>query len=542
MTPLRRLPGTAFLALLALSPLPAAAEVIDRILVHVNARIVTAHQLEERVEATLREAPPGLDRASREQVRKAALKELVNEALLEDRARELDIVSTDAEVEEQIKRLREQNSITTDEEFVKALASAGLTPDGLRDQLKRSSTIQRVVGREVNSKVDLSDDALRLVYEKDKEKWAVPEKVRLAEVLVAAGPGSEEKAREAAALARGGTRFEDVVLRYSDGPTRSRGGDMGTVGRGELVAALDAAAFTLPAGAVSDPIETRSGWHVLKIVEKLPASYRPYSEVKAEILKTEQETQFQKKLAEYIEQLEQVAIIKVSEEAAPYYQPPVAAAVEKGEGWEDALAGMPAPRAGRYFEERRFEVTPTVGYRLGAEASTYASDFIRSLEVPAALSYGLTLEYALGRNVNLELIWSRQGSELKANYLQEPPPGRSERITSLDVDTLQIGALWMLGYEGARLRPYLDLLVGASRLSPDAPLDDLYRLSASVGGGAKLLLSDTVGARLGLRFMPVYLNSTSGYSTCDPWFGCYSYWDANYLLQWDFHTGFTLRF
>jgi len=314
VTTLRRLLGTAFLAPLALAALPAAAEVVERILVHVNARVVTQSQLEERAEMTLREAPPGLDPARREEVRKSALKELVDEALLEDRARELDVVSTDEEVEEQIKRLREQNNIVSDEEFARALASTNLTPEKLRDQLKRSSTIQRVIGREVNSKVDLSDDALRLVYEREKATWAVPEKVRVAEILVNAGPGAEEKAREAAALARGGAKFEDVVLRFSDGPTRSKGGDLGTVGKGDLAAALDAAAFALPAGAVSDPIETRSGWHVLKVVEKLPATYRPYSEVKAEILKKEQDTQFQKKLEEYLEKLRRDAVIKVSPE------------------------------------------------------------------------------------------------------------------------------------------------------------------------------------------------------------------------------------
>ena len=167
-------------------------------------------------------------------MRKTALKELVNEALLEDRARELDIVATDAEIEEQIERLKEQNNVKTDEEFAKALEASGLTPEKLRDQLKRSTTVQRVVGREVNSKVDLSDDALRLVYEREKETWAIPEKVHVAEVLVNDGPGAEAKAREAATLAKGGARFDDVVLRFSDGPTRSKGGDMGIVGKAEL--------------------------------------------------------------------------------------------------------------------------------------------------------------------------------------------------------------------------------------------------------------------------------------------------------------------
>jgi hypothetical protein len=52
-----------------------------------------------------------------------------------------------------------------------------------------------------------------------------------------------------------------------------------------------------------------------------------------------------------------------------------------------------------------------------------------------------------------------------------------------------------------------------------------------------------MGLRLGLRFMPVYLNSTSsGYAYCDPWYGCYTYYDSNYLNQWDVHTGLTFRF
>lgn len=542
MTLLRRLIGTALFASLALVALPATSEVVDRILLHVNARIVTQSQLDDRTEGALREAPPGLDLARRDEVRKAALRELLNEALLEDRARDLDIVATDAEVEEQIKRLKEQNKVASEEEFAKALQASGLTPEKLRDQLKRSTTIQRVVGREVNSKVDLSDDALRLAYEREKETWAIPEKVRVAEVLINPGPGAEEKAREAFTVAKGGAKFEDVVLRFSDGPTRSKGGDMGTVGKGDLAAALDAAAFTLPAGAISDPIETRSGWHVLKVMEKVPATFRPYSEVKADILKKEQETQFQKKLAEYLEKLEREAVIRVSGEATAYYQP-LAAAPPPPDTTEPLETGMPAQYEGRVRQERKFEVTPTVGYRLGGTASTSYSAFIESLEVAPAVSFGLTLEWAITPNANLEILWSHQDTELRANYRQTPPAGYTEKLTHLNVDTFQIGGLWMFGTYGDRLRPYLDFLLGMSILTPAPQFSTLTRFSGSVGGGAKLSLSDALSTRLGIRFMPIYINSTStGYGYCDPWYGCYTYYDSNYINQWDAYTGLTFRF
>ena len=542
MTLLRRLFGTALFASLAFAALPATGELVDRILVHVNARIVTQSQLDERTEAALREAPPGLELARREEVRKAALRELVNEALLEDRARELDIVATDAEVEDQIKRLKDQNKVTSDEDFRKALEASGLTPEKLHDQLKRSTTIQRVVGREVNSKVDLSDDALRLAYEREKETWAIPEKVRVAEVLVNPGPGAEEKAREAATVAKSGAKFEDVVIRFSDGPTRSKGGDMGTVGRGELAAALDAVAFSLPTGSVSDPIETRSGWHVLKVVEKLPATYRPYSEVKADILKKEQETQFQKKLAEHLEKLERDAVIRVSGEAAAYYQPP-APAPPQPDTVATQLAGMPAPSRGRMRSGGRFELTPTVGYRFGGTASTSYSTFIESVEVSPALSFGMTLEYALSPRASLEFIWSHQDTELKLNYRQTPPAGYSERLTHLNVDTFQIGGLWQFGTYGDSFRPYLDFLLGMSILTPAPQFSTLTRFSGSVGGGVKYFHSDKLGLRLGLRFMPIYINSSSsGYGYCDPWYGCYTYYNSNYINQFDAYTGLTFRF
>src|SRR5659263_169174 len=228
-----------------------AGEIITRTLVYVNSRTNTQSQSDARVDQTVREAGPPPNAAKGEEMKKSVMEELVNEALLEDRAKELDLVTSDAEIEDQIKRLKEQNNVTTDEDFGKALAQSGLTIDRLRDQLRRTVTLQRVVGREVNSKVDLSDDALRILYEREKETWRVPEKAHLAEILMSNGDDSARAARrakEASDLIKGGARFEAVVKDYSDGATKSRGGDLGIVAKGELTAEIDKAVFSLPVG------------------------------------------------------------------------------------------------------------------------------------------------------------------------------------------------------------------------------------------------------------------------------------------------------
>jgi len=303
------------------------AEVIDRILVKVNSRIITASQFEARTEAAIQDAGQTPTNQLIGEIRKKVMEEMVSEALIEDRARDLDLVTTDADVEEQIKRLKEQNNVSSDEEFEKALAASNLSVEKLREQLKKTLTVQRVLGREVNSKVDLSDDALRIIYEREKETWRVPEQAHLAEVLISAeGAGGEagaaRRAREASDKIKAGAKFEDVVREYSDSSTKSRGGDLGKVTRGDLNPEIDRVVFSLPSGSVSDPIKTKFGWHLVKVIEKMAATHRPFNEVKADLLKREQETQFQKKLAEYLEKLKGDSLIRVSEEASGYYTAP----------------------------------------------------------------------------------------------------------------------------------------------------------------------------------------------------------------------------
>ena len=160
------------------------------------------------------------------------------------------------------------------------------------------------------------------------------------------------------------------------------------------------------------------------------------------------------------------------------------------------------------------------------------------------MSYGLTAEWAFRPNATIELLWSHQETDLKLNFRQAPPEGYSGVLSPLKIDTIQIGGLWMFGRDRAKLRPYVNLLLGASIIAPSSPqFDALVRFSGSVGGGAKLYFSDLLGARLGVRFMPVYINSTStGWGYCDPWWGCYTYYDSNYLNQFDAHAGLIFRF
>jgi len=553
VTPFRHVALRALVVLSAtfLASPARSTETIERVLIHVNSRIITQGAFDARFDQIVREEGPPTSQAKADEMKKKLLEELVNEALLEDRARDLDLITTDKEVEDQIRRLKEQNKVTTDEEFEKALATSGLTIDGLRDQFRRTLTLQRVVGREVNSKVDLSDDALRLVYEREKETWRIPEKAHLYEILIsnsadAAGAGTaEKKAREAADALKSGTKFEIVVKEYSDGSTKSRGGDLGWVAKGELVPEIDRVVFALPVGAVSDPISTKFGWHLVKVVEKTPVTYKPFSEVKADILKKEEEQQFQKRLAEYLDKIKRDAVIRVTPEAAPYYTPPPP---PKDLTLAQASAGTDTygVQTGPVPKERNdvgFEITPTFGYRFGGTTSTIADSYIDKIDVPSSFSWGATIEYRAARWLNLELLWSHQNTELKAQFTTATADV-DRKLSHLNIDTLQIGGMWQSGDPSDPARLYLDLLLGATLMSPAPQYQSLLRFSASIGGGVKYYFADHFGARLGIRWLPVYINSQGGTGyVCSPYYyGCYYIYGTNYLSQGDAYTGVIYRF
>lgn len=524
---------------------------MNRILIHVNSRIITQSQFDARMDQSIRESAAPPTPAQRETLKKSVMEELVNEALLEDRAKELDLITTDQEIEDQIKRLKEQNNVKTDEEFTKSLAASGLTIDRLRDQLRRSQTLQRVVGREVQAKVDLSDDALRLIYEREKETWRVPEKAHLAEILISKGDdpaAAARRAKEASDLLKGGAKFEAVVKEFSDGGTKSKGGDLGVVAKGELAADIDKAVFSLPVGAVSDPIQTKFGWHLVKVIEKAPVSYKAFGEVKADLLKREQDTQFQKKLAEYLDKLKRDAVIRVNPEAQAYFTPPPPPpgfSQAAGPTIFDQAAGVAGVGTGpvtKASHDPVIEITPTVGWRWGGTTSESVTSYIEKIGVPNSLSWGLTFEYVITPWGSLEALWSHQNTTLTAQFAAGTV-GYDDKLSHLNVDTFQIGGMWMSGDASNKARLYFDILFGATVLTPSPEFNTIWRFSASVGGGIKYYFADHFGLRAGARWMPVYINSSaSGGGYCDPIYGCYAWYGTNYLNQGDAYGGLIVRF
>jgi len=138
--------------------------------------------------------------------------------------------------------------------------------------------------------VQVTDDALRARYASELAKYQVPEERHARHILfkVMNDDEVEEKkkqAEEVLALARKGDDFVTLASKYSEGPTKDKGGDLGFFGRGRMVPEFDEAVFSMEPGAVSDLIRTSFGFHIIKLEEVRPATTRPFDEVKGELTK-----------------------------------------------------------------------------------------------------------------------------------------------------------------------------------------------------------------------------------------------------------------
>ncbi len=183
---------------------------------------------------------------------------------------------TDQEVTQAVEALKKQG----DKNIVK---DAGNTTT-VREEL----LLLRVVDREVRGVVMVVESDMRRYYQEHKERFAYPEEYQLSQILIRSrGPDeigiAMGRGEGIIAALKQGESFEDLALRFSEGPNAARGGRLGLVRQGELLPVIEQALAPLPIGGLTSLIENADGLHIIRVDDKKPRQFRPFEEVKTEI-------------------------------------------------------------------------------------------------------------------------------------------------------------------------------------------------------------------------------------------------------------------
>ncbi|MXX74172.1 MAG: hypothetical protein F4210_17125 [Holophagales bacterium] len=320
----------------ALVALPAAAQsepgAENRVVLRVNDRIVTLYEYQRAVAVQIRDIrnAPGLTDLRRQEllgeVGRMIMKALFEEQLILSRADQLAVAVDESDVEEQIRAMWERAGIENEEQFQDALAQQGMREQDFRDQMRKQLRSNIVRGREVAPRIDLADEDLRRFYRDNQERFAISERGRFEEVVILEGVVPADRMAPLASLARtrlvAGEAATDVAEGLGEGSTAV---DVGWVTPGDLAPALDAVAWDLQSGDVAEAVPARGGLHVLKMLEREPASVQPFEDVRDAIEREERGRLFDEEYVLYMEELAEAAYIveRLPEEAVGYR--PVAA-------------------------------------------------------------------------------------------------------------------------------------------------------------------------------------------------------------------------
>jgi peptidyl-prolyl cis-trans isomerase SurA len=298
----------------------AAGEILERVVAKVNGDIVTLSEFQARQVAAVQAAglssEDRIERFLRENNARI-LQEAIDDLLLVQKAEELGMRLRPDYVKEIVEGIKKENNITTDEELQQQLRREGMSVDELKRNIERSIMRRQLLSRELESKVAVSEAEARADYEAHRSEYAHPATLHLQEIVVKTQSGSMALANDLVRRARAGEDFSELARAYSTAPTRSAGGDLGRLSRGDLTPDIEKVAFALPVRAVSEPLPTPEGYRILKVVEKTEGTQVPFEEAKAEILKRLSAERTAREYESYMEGLRKGAMIDVRVREVP---------------------------------------------------------------------------------------------------------------------------------------------------------------------------------------------------------------------------------
>lgn len=319
----------ALLAVLAAPAAPAnAAELVDRVVAVVNGKLITLFDVNSRVVelvartqgVTLKPGDPRGD-----ELRRQVLDSMITDLLIEQEAAKLKVNVSETEIDSQIDDLKKKNSLTQ-QQLVAELAKEGLTLKQFREKMHDDSIKKRLLGFMVHRKVLVTDDEIRDYYEKNKGSLSTAKSVLgpkttggLGFIMVPTKKQAEELRDK---INSGAMTFADAAKKFSIGPGRDQGGDLGDVQAKDLAGPLRDALTAAPAGQVSQPVmlDGKAVLLVQRSAQAAPAmpaapvaapAGTSYEAAKEQIQELLYKQKFDKLFQEYMDNLRSKAVIEV---------------------------------------------------------------------------------------------------------------------------------------------------------------------------------------------------------------------------------------
>jgi peptidyl-prolyl cis-trans isomerase SurA len=224
------------------------------------------------------------------------LRSLIDNEIMLQRSEKLGVMATDADVDTKLNELR---APFTKEQFDQQLKTRGMTLDELKTQIKKELSVQKLVNKEITSKINITDADVSGFYTANRKNFNLAEpQLHLMQIVVTPSPDpnsrnlkgdkaknddeAKKKIQAIEARLRQGQDFAMIAQNYSEDPNSApNGGDLGSVPESALEKTspdLRRLVLSLQPGQLSPIIHGEDGYRILKMVSREPAGQRELSD------------------------------------------------------------------------------------------------------------------------------------------------------------------------------------------------------------------------------------------------------------------------
>ena len=307
--------------LMLVFPPVISAEICNRVVAHVNSDVITLYELNTRIKELTGFDPNDLkmrDEKEFLETRRKVLDLLVDEKIFREKILELRIEVTSEEVDAAIERVKESNKLTQ-ESLLATLEKEEMSYASYRERIKDDLERMRLINLEVKSKIIIREAAIKAYYSKNKDKFSIPEKVRLATIfLKQENPSNQDefltlfrKAEKIVSRLKNGEDFGEMARNFSQGPGANEGGDLGFFRSSQLDPDLMRLIKGMTPGDISRPITRPAGIQIIRLVERQGGGVKPFEEVRDAIFEILYREEINKRYSSWIKKLRKTAYTKI---------------------------------------------------------------------------------------------------------------------------------------------------------------------------------------------------------------------------------------
>ena len=285
----------------------------------INGTVITKEQFEKELKIHLDRISSQGQQLSDTQIaslKRDILEGLIERELLYQASQKAGIKIDDQEVNQQLADIKKR--FPSEADFNTALGKMNLTEDEVKSQISRGLAIRKLIDQQIISKIVITDAETKAYYDGNLQKFKQPEQVKASHILIKVDAGAAEAQKAEARKkietvqqkVKDGGDFAELARQYSEGPSKTRGGDLGYFARGQMVKPFEEAAFSMKTNEVSGIVETRFGYHIIKVYDKKPAQTLAYADVKERLNQRIKQEEVEKQASQYIGQLKKEANIQ----------------------------------------------------------------------------------------------------------------------------------------------------------------------------------------------------------------------------------------